>query len=110
MKDSQARWMSFGVAAILLAVAYPIAGQKGKKVDLNLIYQATPIPDRIILTWAGDPATTAAVTWRTDASVTAAVAEIAVAEDGPHFVKKARQVHAHTEKLEAKPDPAHYHS
>ena len=37
-------------------------------------------PDRIILTFHGDPATCRAVTWRTDKSVTKAVAQIAEAE------------------------------
>ena len=36
-------------------------------------------PDRIILTFLGDPATSRAVTWRTDNTVPQAVAQIAVA-------------------------------
>jgi hypothetical protein len=45
-----------------------------------------PLPDRIVFTWRGDPATTQAVTWRTDTSVQRAVAEIAVARDnGPEL-------------------------
>ncbi len=52
----------------------------------------TPTPDRIILTWTGDPAHTQAVTWRTDTSVLRGVAQIAPAEGGPLFVKKAREV------------------
>ena len=34
-------------------------------------------PDRIILTFHGDPSTSRAVTWRTDKTVTKAVAQIA---------------------------------
>lgn len=55
------------------------------KYDEKLIYRPTPMPDRVILTWAGDPATTQAVTWRTDTSVKAASAQLAVAEGGPGF-------------------------
>ena len=36
-------------------------------------------PDRIILTFHGDPSTSRAVTWRTDKTVTKAVAQIAEA-------------------------------
>src|SRR5262245_48125758 len=49
---------------------------KPKKLSNSAAYRPTPLPDRIILTWQTDPATSQAVTWRTDTSVTAAVAEI----------------------------------
>ena len=97
MKDSQVRWLGLLGATIILALAYPIAAQKDKKVPEADIYRATPVPDRIILTWSGNPATTAAVTWRTDASVTNAVAQIANAADGPDFPKSARSYPAITE-------------
>lgn len=61
--------------------------------------QATPVPDRVILTWTGDPAVSQAVTWRTDTSVTAAKGQIAVAEDGPLFVAKAVDVAATSQPL-----------
>lgn len=67
-------------------------------------------PDRLILTWNGDPASTQAVTWRTSVEVQSAVAEIAVAEDGPLFVDKARTVSAKTEPFESDLGVAHYHS
>ena len=44
-------------------------------------YAPRPLPDRVVLTWRGDPATTQAVTWRTDPSVTHAHTEIAVANE-----------------------------
>lgn len=68
------------------------------------------IPDRVILTWSGDPATTQSVTWRTDASVRNPVAQIAMAEDGPAFKKKARQVAAQSEGLQSDLGAAQYHS
>lgn len=67
-------------------------------------------PDRLILTWNGDPSTTQAVTWRTSVEVQSAVAEIAVAEDGPLFVDKARRIPAATQPFESDLGPAHYHS
>ncbi|HUR55742.1 MAG TPA: fibronectin type III domain-containing protein, partial [Gemmataceae bacterium] len=45
----------------------------------------TASPDRVVLTWKGDPATTQAVTWRTDPSVKNPVAELALSTDGPSF-------------------------
>ncbi len=110
MNVSHIRWAGLGVSVLVLLAGYEVAGQKDRKVDNDVIHRATPVPDRIILTWAGDPATTAAVTWRTDRSVSAGVAEIAQAEDGPLFVKKAKPVQAQTELIEAEPGAAHSHS
>ena len=105
MKEARIRWMGFGASALVLLLGYQVSGQKDRKVPEAVIYRATPVPDRIILNWAGDPATTAAVTWRTDATVPVGVAQIAVAEDGPLFVKKAKSVNAELEK-----GAEHYHS
>ncbi|MGL6096107.1 MAG: metallophosphoesterase [Fimbriiglobus sp.] len=52
-----------------------------------LAHKPTPLPDRVVLTWPADPATCHAVTWRTDATVETAVAQLAVAEDGPQFAQ-----------------------
>lgn len=62
---------------------------------------ARPYPDRIILTWSGDPATTQSVTWRTDTTVARAAAEIALATAAPGFVYDATRVDAKTETLDA---------
>ena len=75
--------------------------------------QASPDPDRIILTWTGDPSTTQAVSWRTDTSIKVAEAEIALALPKARFDEGAETIKARTEKLELS-DPAkvvvHYHS
>ena len=47
----------------------------------KLAYAPRPLPDRIVLTWRGDPAISQAVTWRTDTSIVRAVAEFAVANE-----------------------------
>jgi hypothetical protein len=54
-------------------------------------------PDRIILTFNGDPATSRAVTWRTDTNVTEAVAQIAMAGVNSQFAKSAVSTTAQTE-------------
>ncbi|MBM3458980.1 MAG: metallophosphoesterase family protein [Armatimonadetes bacterium] len=73
-------------------------------------YRPTPVPDRIILTFAGDPTVSQAVTWRTDTSITRAYAEIAEADGGPAFAKEARRLDARTESLTTDLSTAHYHS
>ncbi|RHW39059.1 hypothetical protein D1B31_13945 [Neobacillus notoginsengisoli] len=72
------------VLADLAATKYPAAET----------YKPTPVPDRVVLTWKGDTATTQAVTWRTDTSVVTPQAQIAIAEDGPAFKAKATTVNA----------------
>lgn len=67
-----------------------------------------PLPDRVVLTWSGDPATTQAVTWRTDESVASAVAEIALANENGRDLKGTRLA-AGTEKFQSDLGPAHYH-
>lgn len=73
------------------------------------IYAPTPMPDRIVLTWDDDPATTQAVTWRTDASVKTAVAEVGTANANGYALKTKRHT-AVTTAFESDINTAHYHS
>ncbi|UCD51677.1 MAG: fibronectin type III domain-containing protein [Phycisphaerales bacterium] len=73
-------------------------------------FTPTPVPDRIVLTWTGDPAHSQAVTWRTSADVTHGTAEIAVAGEGPLFAKRAKEVPAKTVCLKGDLGPATYHT
>lgn len=61
-----------------------------------------PHPDRIILNFSDDPATTISVTWRTDTSVSEAVAEIAPATAAPKFWRNAVTRRARTERLDGR--------
>jgi hypothetical protein len=70
----------------------------------------SPIPDRIVLTWLTDPATSQAITWRSDTTVTRAVVEIAPAEASPRFMLAVDSVAAQTERVETDSGPAHFHS
>jgi hypothetical protein len=63
---------------------------------------ATSYPDRVILTWSGDPATTQSITWRTDTTVSAGVAQYAVASPGPGFGHDARTAIAESRTLDAR--------
>ena len=73
-------------------------------------------PDRIILTFLGDPTTSRAVTWRTDHSIPQAVAQIAVAGVNSEFAEKALTVKAKMEPFDLgrnkknAPLTVHYHS
>lgn len=68
------------------------------------------MPDRIVLTWSGDPKTTQSVTWRTSTDVALGKAEIAVAEASAQFTKKARSVDAESVALKSNLNTAHYHT
>ncbi|MEO1011715.1 MAG: fibronectin type III domain-containing protein [Bacteroidota bacterium] len=57
-------------------------------------------PDRIILTFHGDPAKNRAVTWRTDTSISRAVAQIAEAEVNSGFADNAVTLDAETEQFD----------
>lgn len=74
------------------------------------MYAPTAMPDRIVLTWNGDPRTTQAVTWRTSVAVDNGLAEIAIAEAGPGFPAKATQHKATSEALKTDINTAHFHS
>lgn len=62
-------------------------------------YPPSPRPDRVILTFSGDPTTTQSVTWRTDTAIRSPVAEVAKAGPGPEFVMDAVRIAARTEPL-----------
>ncbi|WP_160168329.1 phytase [Novipirellula maiorica] len=80
------------------------------EVPAGVTFAPSAVPDRIVLTWAGDPTTTQSVTWRTDMSVKKAVLEFAIAEDGPLFVNKTQQTDAKSESLKTDLGLAQYHS
>ena len=73
-------------------------------------------PDRIILTFHGDPATNRAVTWRTDVIITKAVAQIAQATVNSKFTADVKSINATTEVFDLGlykgnvPMKVHYHS
>jgi hypothetical protein len=109
------------IACLLAAglLAAPTRGQDAPKADQSSTrpkataaapYRPTVFPDRIILTIAGDPAHTQAVTWRTDETVTKAEAQIAPADHGPLFEAKARTVAAITTEHKTEDGIDHDHA
>lgn len=99
-----------GFAAALLLTGLRIAPGDEAEVPPELIHRPSKMPDRVTLTWAGDPATSMAVTWRTATTVTKPVAQIAEATDGPEFAKRARELAGQTELLKTDLNEAHFHS
>lgn len=99
-----------GLYSAATALAHDGPHKPPQKVADADAHRPTPLPDRIILTWAKDPTTTQSVTWRTDTSVTAGFAEIAPAGDGPLFRQIARRVPAETTPLKTDLNECHYHS
>lgn len=114
-KSAINRWC-LTVALCAVVVNLPLAWahegheHKPKKITDEAAYKPTARPDRVILTWVGDPATSQAVTWRTSTEVSKAWAEIAVAEAGPAFVKSAKPVPAVTQPLKTNLSEAHFHT
>jgi 3',5'-cyclic AMP phosphodiesterase CpdA len=72
-------------------------------------HRPTPMPDRVVLTWSGDPATTQAITWRTDTSVTRAIAQLALATDKAQTATGEDRP-AITTVFESDLGAAHYHA
>ena len=58
-------------------------------------HNPTTLPDRVALTFEGDPASEQSVTWRTDTTVAQAQAQIALAGEGPGFKSGASTVQAY---------------
>jgi len=71
--------------------------------------EAGLFPDRIVLTWAGDPATTQDVTWRTLPGSEDAFGEIALADEGPQSAE-AMRVAAVSQSLETDQGDSLYHT
>lgn len=100
-----------GSPLLAIAVLLTVAGVTFSFQEApEVAYPPGPFPDRVILTWSEDPATTMSVTWRTDASVSRGFAEIAEALDSPDVAKQARRVEASTERYQTNAGAAHSHS
>jgi len=72
-------------------------------------YAPSPVPERVVLTWSEDPATTQSVSWRTDTSVLRGLAEIAVANANGRALEPKRHI-GETTYFKSDLNEAHYHS
>jgi hypothetical protein len=100
----------FAMITLLLRIpAWGQAPEQPLRADEE-IYRPTRIPDRVVLTWTGDPATSQAVTWRTDTRVKSGKAQIMPAPDGPDAAAKATDVNAVTTAFTNKLWTVHHHA
>ncbi len=74
------------------------------------VHAPSRVPDRIVLTFAGDPATSVAVSWRTSVDVRRARGEIVPVPAGPGFEPDAVGVKANSQALLSDLGSAHYHT
>ncbi len=58
-----------------------------KEYSKEMAHSPSPLPDRVVLTWNDDPATTQAVTWRTDTSIEVGLAQLAIANANGRALK-----------------------
>ena len=59
------RLLAVSFTVLALIATYRLTGQPDPKVSPADLHRPSATPDRIILTWSADPATTASITWRT---------------------------------------------
>lgn len=91
---------------LLLASQTLLAHEEGHEpqpaaIEENVQHAPSLLPDRIVLTWAGDPAHTQDVSWRTSTDVTQAYVEFAMATKGPYFTEHKLRIPAKTESFES---------
>ena len=108
---------------MLCATALPlsamcVSAQETTPESIKLVPKVEPaefarpgiLPDRIVLTWASDPATSQAVTWRTSTEVTRGLAEITIASAGPDLESESQQLVAVSQPLTTDLNTAHFHT
>jgi len=91
------------------SITVPTALLVGLSVSFLAQQPAGERPGRIVLGWAGDPATSRTVTWRTSDPVAEPRAQIAVAPPGSAIEKAATTVPALSAKVTLAADTAVYH-
>ncbi len=108
------RRLSYGWMVVIVLMAGSVMAHEGHDHPIAVkpadMYRPTAMPDRIVMTFNGDPRTARAVTWRTSTEVHKGLAEIAIAEGGPMFREKASQIEAECEALKTDINTAHFHS
>ncbi len=96
--------------SIPFAVLFLFVFQLNIKAQATDPFPPSPVPDRVILTWSGDPATTQSVSWRTDVTIGEAWAELALASADPDFVNYVDTIKAASTVLKSDRNVAKYHS
>ena len=80
-----------------------------EKYSAEIAHIPSPLPDRVVLTWNDDPASTQAVNWRTDTSVKVGLAQLAIANSNGRALNP-NEFKAETTYFKSDINEAHYHS
>lgn len=111
MSGSGNRCFQFRSLIVLIGVAFTSSTFGDvPAVPLKEAHRPSAMPDRVILTWAGDPATSQAVTWRTSTDVAKGIAQFAVATPNKNFTEHTTDVTAETQPFESELGSCHYHT
>ncbi|HLL97332.1 MAG TPA: metallophosphoesterase family protein [Spirosoma sp.] len=97
------------IKPILLAVLLT-ADLLSAQAQIHKDYSPSVYPDRVILGWQANPATSQSVNWRTDSTVTHAVGTISEADPSPDLASKAKVVLATTQHVLMDGKTVLYHS
>ena len=106
------KYLSKFTFLLLFVLSYGVSSHDESKVakySSELAHAPSPLPDRVVLTWEADPATTQSVTWRTDTSVKVGLAQIAVANSNG-WALKSDTFQAETTLFESDINKANYHT
>ena len=88
------------ITVIIFTITILNAQHHQKHEGLNHWEIPSKNPDRIILTFNGDPSTSRAITWRTDTSIKYSFAQIAKATENSKFIGSAKMYPALTEPFD----------
>jgi 3',5'-cyclic AMP phosphodiesterase CpdA len=80
-----------------------------RRHEAAVVHAPRPWPDRLVLTWAGDPSTTQAVSWRTDTTVAQGWLELSRATGHASELLPVRHP-AQTRPFASDLSAAHYHT
>ena len=82
---------------------------KAIKLSEEIAHAPSVLPDRVVLTWNDNPATTQSVSWRTDTSVINGYAQVGLANASGRTMKTS-ELKAVTTPFKSDINDAHYHN
>ncbi|MDQ8199433.1 metallophosphoesterase family protein [Pelagicoccus enzymogenes] len=110
-KRPRASLLRISSLSLVLLLTSLLEGHEPRFQPNNFTRKVTPshTPDRIVLTWSGDPASSQSVTWRTDSSIPESFAELTIAADHANGLDPSTWT-ADTQFLLTDQGGAHYHT
>ena len=95
--------------SLLSLLVSPHDGWKATKLSETIAHTPSVLPDRVVLTWNDNTATTQSVSWRTDTSVMSGYAQIGVANASGRSMQ-TNEFKAVTTLFRSDINDAHYHN